>query len=149
MYTSPVIYICIFSCVYSKMSKKRWGTWGHDDREDDNPWKKRKWGDNHEDNYNNSWGNKKINNTKNYNAQQQNFDFKLHSNNHLISPHVSMLENNYLINNFYNMQQDGVFDSFFRLVQKDLHRTKKIRIYIVFNAFVKDMSKVCFMISFS
>ena len=53
-----------------------------------------------------------------------------------------MLVNNYLINDFYNMQQDGVFDSFFRLVQKDLHRTKKIRIYIVFNAFVKDMSKV-------
>ena len=79
------------------MSKKRWGTWGHDDREDDNPWKKRKWGDNHEDNYNNSWGNKKINNTKIFNAQQQNFDFKLHSNNHLISPHVSMLVNNYLI----------------------------------------------------
>ena len=24
------------------MSKKRWGTWGHDDREDDSPWKKRK-----------------------------------------------------------------------------------------------------------
>ena len=46
------------------MSKKRWGTWGHDDREDDNPWKKRKWGDSHEDNYNNSWGNKKINNTE-------------------------------------------------------------------------------------
>ena len=46
MYTSPVIYIYLFSCVYSRMSKKRWGTWGHDDREDDNPWKKRKWGAN-------------------------------------------------------------------------------------------------------